>query len=300
MESGVGSGRGNGPDQVAVIYLVKIVLSSSSFPSSNMSDQQEPPPKKVGSLRDRIAAFEKAGAGSAGPAPAPPAPRPKPAGFSTWKPRQPSPPPAESSESSQTGASKPSAGLSAADAKESIVKGGSLKERMAALQGKGAFGAPPALAPKPPLEKPKWKPPPVIPAPVDEDESADGEKPRPERKLSDLIKTAVPASSEGGEERSGEGETDVAPKAAEEGEEGAGEPDPEEEERQRRAAIAARMARLGGARVGMAPPVFGKRPPPPPKKRSSIDESAPAKEPPTSPKPEPTEGTSEAKGKSWP
>jgi hypothetical protein len=36
--------------------------------------------------------------------------------------------------------------------------------------------------------------------------------------------------------------------------------DPEEEERQRRAAIAARMARLGGARVGMSPPVFGRKP----------------------------------------
>jgi hypothetical protein len=33
----------------------------------------------------------------------------------------------------------------------------------------------------------------------------------------------------------------------------------EEEERQRRAAIAARMARIGGARVGMAPPVFERK-----------------------------------------
>ena len=36
--------------------------------------------------------------------------------------------------------------------------------------------------------------------------------------------------------------------------------DPEEEERQRRAAIAARMARLGGTRVGMGPPIFGLKP----------------------------------------
>ncbi|KAG1768504.1 hypothetical protein EDD22DRAFT_872083 [Suillus occidentalis] len=38
------------------------------------------------------------------------------------------------------------------------------------------------------------------------------------------------------------------------------EQDPEEEERQRRAAIAARMARLGGARVGMGPPLFVAKP----------------------------------------
>ncbi|TFY73652.1 hypothetical protein EWM64_g10360, partial [Hericium alpestre] len=44
------------------------------------------------------------------------------------------------------------------------------------------------------------------------------------------------------------------------------EDDPEEEERARRAAIAARMARLGGARVGMAPPVFGRKPDVPAKK----------------------------------
>ena len=53
-----------------------------------------------------------------------------------------------------------------------------------------------------------------------------------------------------------------------------GEVDPEEEERQRRAAIAARMARLGGARVGMGPPVFGKKPTPP-RKKPSLDVKSP-------------------------
>ncbi|KAI0314152.1 hypothetical protein OF83DRAFT_470144 [Amylostereum chailletii] len=45
--------------------------------------------------------------------------------------------------------------------------------------------------------------------------------------------------------------------------------------RGRAAPIAARMARLGGARVGMGPPVFGKKPVPPPKK-PSMDDTKPA------------------------
>ncbi|KAL1702489.1 hypothetical protein EV121DRAFT_209928, partial [Schizophyllum commune] len=131
----------------------------------------DPPPRKVGSLRDRIAAFEKSGASAPQPAP-PPAPRPKPGGLSNWKPRSPSPPPAAAS--TETAEEKKRAGMSAADAKEAIGKGGSLKERMAALQGRGAFGAPaPPIAPKPATEKPKWKPPPAVRSPTpDEDEEA--------------------------------------------------------------------------------------------------------------------------------
>jgi hypothetical protein len=58
--------------------------------------------------------------------------------------------------------------------------------------------------------------------------------------------------------------------------------DPEEEERQRRANIAARMARLGGARLGMAPTVLGKKPPvrrPTREEVPNTDESKPAEEP---------------------
>ncbi|KAF5319923.1 hypothetical protein D9611_011013 [Ephemerocybe angulata] len=250
-----------------------------------MSDQPEAPPKKIGSLRDRIAAFEKAGAGSAAPAAAP-APRPKPAGFASWKPRPPSPSSPATAEPTQESSSKASAGLSASDAKESIVRGGSLKDRMAALQGKGAFGAPPPVAPKPALEKPKWKPPPVVAAPEDDDDA----EPRQQPNLGDIIKSPPTAKSpEPGEEKEAVEGEGAAP-AETEGEEGA--VDPEEEERQRRAAIAARMARLGGARVGMAP-VFGKRPPPPPKKRSSVSEDVAAadvsKDSVTSPKVQSTE-----------
>ncbi|GLB38686.1 putative SH3 domain-containing protein [Lyophyllum shimeji] len=210
-----------------------------------MSDQQTPPPKpKPGSLRDRIAAFEKPAGNAPPPGPAP-APRPKPGGFS-WKPKQPSPP---SSPSSGDGERKAGGTMSASDAKESIGKGVSLKERMAALQNRGAFGAPPPVAPKPALEKPKWKPPPAI-TPVDNDDDDEpsrresSKSPPPIRKLSlDRPK------EEGVEEES---------KHPAEGRD-QGEADPEEEERQRRAAIAARMARLGGARVGMAP-MFGRQP----------------------------------------
>ncbi|KAH8091064.1 hypothetical protein BXZ70DRAFT_493292 [Cristinia sonorae] len=213
----------------------------------------DPPPKKVGSLRDRIAAFE-----NKGPAPTPgpaPVPRPKPAGASTWQPK-PRTPPESPRASVDNGERK--AGMSAADAKESITKGGSLKERMAALQGRGGFdlpggASPPPIAPKPAVERPKWKPPPVVSPPPAEDDEEVGDAPKP------------PSISPPQEER------DEAPKIAENAEaeggtsaEEAGEEkevDPEEEERQRRAAIAARIARLGGARVGMtAPPIFGKKP----------------------------------------
>ena len=217
-----------------------------------MSDQPSPPVKpKPGSLRDRIAAFEKGGAAAPGPA-TPPPPRPKPAGFASWKPKQPSPPSSPSA-STAGGADHPSprsGGMSVSDAKDSIVKGGSLKERMAALQGKGAFGAPPPPAPKPALEKPKWKPPPVVAAPVQGD-SDDGESqshPVP----SVPAPTAAPKSEVSAEE-GGEG-------AAEEGEGQPVEVNPEEEERQRRAAIAARMARLGGAKLGMGPTGIGHKP----------------------------------------
>ncbi|KAJ7075807.1 hypothetical protein B0H15DRAFT_615443 [Mycena belliarum] len=258
-----------------------------------MADSPPPPKPKPGSLRDRIAAFEKP-AGKA--APAPPPLRPKPAGAVSWKPKPPSPPAESGSFSSagqgEGGANSPTGGggMSASDAKESIGRGGSLKERMAALQGRGAFGAPsPAPTPSVGTGK-KWVPPPK-PVEIEEEdtvtaapdrgnvegESAAGDTPKP---------FEVDAKDKDKNEEAGEEEAKA---------------DPEEEERQRRAAIAARMARLGGARVGMAPPVFGVKPPI--KKRTSEDaasvksqgsEGTPASPPTSPPIPAASLGTSTA------
>ncbi|KAH0826157.1 hypothetical protein J3R83DRAFT_5576 [Lanmaoa asiatica] len=223
-----------------------------------MSDQSPLPKPKLGSLRDRIAAFENKGGTPPGAPPGPPPPRPKPSGLQ-WKPKPPSPP--TSPDRPQPGERKPpsTGGMSASDAMESIGRGGSLKERMAALQGKGAFGgAPPPVAPKPNVERPKWKPPPVIPAPVSsEDESKEGIT-RVDASGREASRSppprAVPSPTPENQEASNR-EGDVV---VQEGD--GGNLDPEEDERQRRAAIAARMARLGGARFGMAPPIFAPKP----------------------------------------
>ena len=218
---------------------------------------EQPPPKKIGSLRDRIAAFENKGSV---PAPAqPPVPRPKP-GNVQWKPRATSPPPAPAAAAAaatEEHADQRGPGMSAADAKESIRAGGSLKDRMAALQGRGAFGAPAPAAPppRPASEKPKWKPPPVISPPAVDDDDEPEHTP-----------AALPTSPPADVTAASEDAESAHAQPAEGGEEEAKEADPEDEERQRRAAIAARMARLGGARVGMAPPIFGKKPDVPPKK----------------------------------
>ncbi|KAJ7214035.1 hypothetical protein GGX14DRAFT_306928, partial [Mycena pura] len=124
-----------------------------------MSDTPPPPKPKPGSLRDRIAAFEKP---SAPGKQAPPPLRPKPGGVS-WKPKPPSPSADDVAFDGDANAKvvkSGSGGMSASDAKESIGRGGSLKERMAALQGRGAFGgAPPTPAPAVGSGK-KWVPPP--------------------------------------------------------------------------------------------------------------------------------------------
>lgn len=221
-----------------------------------MSDS--PPPKpKPGSLRDRIAAFEQKPASS----PAPPVPRPKPGGLSQWKPRAPSPP------HSPQPVNRNDHSMSATDAKESITKGGSLKERMAALQGLGAFGGGPATSPPPkPSEKPKWKPPPqvTVAPPVTGDDGEDvstsgvadtssipavSPLKTPDEEIMAVLSKSPPRVNE-------EASVIVSDVPGEREEEA----DPDEEERQRRAAIAARMARLGGTRVGMGPPIFGLKP----------------------------------------
>ncbi|KAH9035608.1 hypothetical protein EDB84DRAFT_1485222 [Lactarius hengduanensis] len=221
-----------------------------------MSDSTPPKPKP-GSLRDRIAAFEQKPASS----PAPPAPRPKPGGLSQWKPRAPSPP------HSPQPVNRNDHSMSATDAKESITKGGSLKERMAALQGLGAFGGGPATSPpSKPSEKPKWKPPPQVTMapPVTGDDGEDVSTSEvadtssipavsplktPDEEIMAVLSKSPPPVSE-------EASVIVSDVPGEREEEA----DPEEEERQRRATIAARMARLGGTRVGMGPPIFGPKP----------------------------------------
>ena len=270
----------------------------------------DPPPRpKPGSLRDRIAAFESQA--SQPPGLTPPPPRPKPGGLQ-WKPKQPPPPSSNDNVSLGTGAgvvgagatgggsnstaTSPSAasftvekpkspvGMSATDARESIKQGGSLKERMAALKGKGAFGGPlppsqGGQGPIPPVApKPKWKPPPqvsVVPAEGEKEEKKEGEE--EEKEEEEDVKEDRKRFKEEEEESGGleAGAPSEAPQVKtatessevsthEEGEQAA--VDPQEEERQRRAAIAARMAKLGGARVGMAAPGMygGARPSPPP------------------------------------
>jgi hypothetical protein len=180
----------------------------------------------------------------------------------SWKPKPPSPESPSFSGAAAAGASAETgegggavkaggSGMSASDAKESIGRGGSLKDRMAALQGRGAFGAPAAPAAPVVGTGKKWVPPPK-PPPVEEEEAVSPPATTAERGSGDEPTPEEPDKPEG----------EPAPEAE-------GEADPEEEERKRRAGIAARMARLGGARVGMAPPVFG--PKPTIKKRTSED-----------------------------
>jgi hypothetical protein len=165
--------------------------------------------------------------------------------------------------------------MSASDAKESITKGGgSLKDRMAALQGKGAFGAPsPPLAPKPASEKPRWVPPPAVSPPIDKD--ANGDEPPTTAPL-DRTKSPISVQSRSPDlskpiaEGEGTSTADSEPTTSTGGdmEETV---DPEDEERQRRAAIAARMARIGGARLGLAPSGLAKKPPMPIRKPTRED-----------------------------
>ncbi|KAK1226638.1 assembly of actin patch protein [Marasmius sp. AFHP31] len=234
----------------------------------------DPPPKpKPGSLRDRIAAFEKPQSGSGGGGGGgPPPPRPKPGGL-TWKPKPKEVTPPSSpgkdgeKDKEKAGGGGGGGGMSASDARQTIgIGGGSLKERMAALQGRGGFGggggggggvgATPSGPSSPKPDRPKWKPP-VQPAPVAVEAEAEGEEKdeKGEDKVEKESKEKVDDDEKDKEEAPAPVTTEETP--AEDAPSDAP-ADPEEEERQRRAAIAARMARLGGARVGMGPPVFGR------------------------------------------
>lgn len=222
-----------------------------------MSDPPQPPAAKPkpGSLRDRIAAFEKPASSTS--AAKPPPVRPKP-GNIAWKPTPPSPPSTATENTDHE--EKKSGGMSASDAKESIGKGGSLKERMAALQGKGAFGGGAAPGPPPAGPKPVKRPPLVVAPPPIEEPEEEISQPEEDKQHDERTKEQ-PSESEArdGTDVARTGFKDDMPKEEKDVpiEE---EQDEAAKERERRAAIAARMARLGGARVGLAPPMFGKKP----------------------------------------
>ncbi|CAK5272351.1 unnamed protein product [Mycena citricolor] len=246
------------------------------------------PPKPM-SLRERIAAFEKQSqAQSQSSAAPPPPPASSSRGKVSWKPRQrtPSPPRNEPDNSIDTTASTASAdvggvvkssassGMSASDAREAVrAAGGSLKERMAALQGRGGFGggggdAGGTTPPAPVVGTGRrWVPPPK-PAPEPEAEGdVDGAKAEQEGERGDTVAAEIRVTPEGGDtEKAGLKSDDLGAGDADVDE---SERDPEELERERRAAIAARMSRLGGSRVGMVPPVFGAPRPVGAKKASS-------------------------------
>jgi len=154
--------------------------------------------------------------------------------------------PTSSSDTADTEKKVEATGMSASDASSSISKGQSLKERMAALQGAGAFGSPSEKATPPaPSAKPKvWSRPPAPPqAEEDEEDPA-------ERKIDDS------AMAEKGENSDLKDQERAGDDGVEE------EETEEEKEKARRAAIAARMAKLGGrGPMGMTPPAKPTRKP---------------------------------------
>lgn len=213
---------------------------------------------KIGSLKDRIKQFEASSSASSS-GPTPPPLRPKPATLGQWKPKPLDPPSPNKQTSFEIADNSTHAkeddsqgtGMSATDAMESISKGGgTLKERMAALQGKGAFGNPAAASTAPPLPSNEGKPrvwraspaPPLQPKPVVEITPTD--TPVDEsHEATELTNPEVSVSSPADNDPR-------KPNDATQHEEG--QPGTEEdEEREKRAAIAARMARLGGAKLGM-------------------------------------------------
>ncbi|WVW84772.1 hypothetical protein I302_106807 [Kwoniella bestiolae CBS 10118] len=259
--------------------------SAPSAPAPAPSSQSKPTnptdsPPRPQSMKDRLAFFA-----AAQDKPAPPPIKPKPqTGGLTWSQRQKlrqeqeakeresnptpapaAPPPANSTPSapaaqdtSSTSAeakkdeTEEGKGMSAADAISSITKGGSLKERMAALQGHGAFGGGSSEskpAPPPVSSGKVWKRP-AAPAPEPEPE-VEGDEDAASTEKPERVRSP-PVIEEGENAAPPEGQ-----EATEEGEE-----DEEEKEKARRAAIAARMAKLGArGPMGMMPPAKPTRKP---------------------------------------
>lgn len=215
------------------------------------------------SMKDRLAFFTAA---QNKPAPPPPV-KPKPAaGGLTWSQRQKLRQEQEAKEREGTVAASPAtstpiaapapsvpetkptdnaenkeeqgSAMSAADALTSISKGGSLKERMAALQGVGAFGGGEKKPPPPPPTGKVWKRP-----TVQEKEPESQDEPEAENQSSD-VHEPLPISDE---PRALESDSKDEVAKEEETE--------EEQEKAKRAAIAARMAKLGArGPMGMVPP----------------------------------------------
>jgi len=187
---------------------------------------------------------------------------------------------------------KATGGMSAADAQASITTGGamSMKERMAALAGKGGFGGPaPALAPpvhattKPGV--PKTSITPTAASPSDE-KSLDLDSASAEvGSGADTVTAPATHSGAAGDADADATATGTAATSDEHIEpqsEATGEDKTEEElERERRAAIAARLARLGGTRLGMVPQ-YG-RPPVPTGTKPARKESQDAEDSHTAP-----------------
>lgn len=233
--------------------------TAAPLPPPSPKTSLSPPeaPLKPSSLRDRIAALNAAGAGAA-PPPLPrtkpsfarkPIPTPSPALSPT-----PSPALAPTSIAAVPAASVPvetdaerggeTGAMSAEDAKASIGKGGSLKDRIAALQGlqiDTALPPPPGRAPK--VWKRKEEPVVVEEEPIVDVAAAD-------EPLSATLASPVDTVET----------VEAAPVKVEE------DADPEAT---KRAALTARMAGLGGQRVGMAMPALPRKAGPPRRKAAA-------------------------------
>ncbi|OAV94129.1 hypothetical protein PTTG_04298 [Puccinia triticina 1-1 BBBD Race 1] len=249
---------------------------SSSQPSTAQSQAPPPPAAKPNALRDRIAMFNKPAPAASSPAPntgpKPPVAR-KPMNI------PPPAPPIEAAQDSPSSTPVPAddecarstepAGMSAADAEESVKAGGSLKDRIRLLQQQQQqqtlASEQPATPPKP---KREWKRPPS--APTDEPSiiapllpSAPQEISNAGENITDPDNEAVPTSTE----------MDPGEEAVE-----------EEDEIARRRRIAERMAKLGGARMGFGFPGPAAAPPKPSppqhfsEESSQVPEELPAEE----------------------
>ncbi|PWN19844.1 hypothetical protein BCV69DRAFT_283949 [Microstroma glucosiphilum] len=222
---------------------------------------------------------------------------------------------AEGSETAVEEGKNQGTGFSAADAASSIKL--SLKERMAALQrgGEGeATGASPsspssAKSPPPLAAKPgrltadrraaamvgmgvggvAAKSSESLLSPTGDNAPADGQTAASAEPLREAMDTegAEQAPNLESEDGAPKEQPTIAIQSEEDGGDAPSEISPEEEEAQRRAAIAQRLARLGGQRVGgQGPPMFGAPRPPPAKKTStSSTDSTPVPAAPVDPQP---------------
>ncbi|TIA99130.1 hypothetical protein E3P96_02992 [Wallemia ichthyophaga] len=201
-------------------------------PPETDTESRSPSPKPVGmSIKERMAMFNKQAESSNAPSAKQPPPSigRKPL---NWQ------PPAERKVSSGEGRS----GLSANDAASSISRpGGSLKDRMAALQGAFGSASAPSPGPKPEVKPKETKQADDIKSPIEESDQQDRSESVNVRSTDDPD-VAKGAASDVVKDHSDEPEAN--------GDEDAKNA---EEDRVKRQDIAARMARLGGMRLGGPP-----------------------------------------------